>query len=302
MSAVRPADSAPSDSFVARAPASTANLGPGFDSLGLAVAIYNELRVCAGSGRISVVGAGADSLPMDATNLVVQSFDRVAPGIRESLDLECTNAIPLARGLVSSTAAAACGLVAGWHAAGTSWTPEDLASELTAVDGHPDNAAPCAYGGVTVAGPSELVVGLDTPAWLSLLLVVPDRQLTTEQARNALPDSYSRAVVAGQIGAAAVLTAALARGDQEAFQRAIGLDAVHEQQRSPLIPELNVVRACIADAPAYGATISGAGPTIAVWCSPTDRDALLGLLEAAFPGLVVAPSIASSGATITPGS
>jgi homoserine kinase len=280
--------------FVAAAPASTANLGPGFDSLGLALDLWNELHVTPGSGRVTLEGQGADALPADERNVVVAAFERAAPGARSSVDLHCVNRVPLARGLGSSTAAVACGLVAGWHHAGEGWDAERLFMTLAELDGHPDNAAPCAFGGLTAAGPGGLVVQIPVPDWLSTVLVVPDRYVETQAARAALPETYPKHVVARAIGSAAVLAGSLATGHREQFCAALLADEIHEAQRSHLIPELARVREAISGSAAYGATISGAGPSIAVWCPPDERGTVASLLDERGAGAVLALDIAAA--------
>lgn len=277
--------------FVVTAPASTANLGPGFDVAGAALELRNRLVVTPGRGGIEVVGAGADDLPSSDENLVVQALEQAAPGYHALVDLRCENTIPIARGLGSSCAAAAVGLVAGWTLTGERWDATRLANELTAIEGHADNAAACAHGGVTLAQrvtPDEVsVLRLDPPSWLVLLAVIPDRPLSTAKARAALPASYDRPTAARAVGNAALLSAGLALGNRAAFASAVMHDVLHEPYRSALVPELALVRDAIADTPAIGATLSGAGPTVAVWCAPEDSEVVADRIADCCPELRV---------------
>ena len=285
------------------APASSANLGPAFDCLGLALELRNELELVAGSGQLTISGEGAATLPTDAGNLVARAFDSVAPGARERYDLLCTNRIPLARGLGSSTSAAALGLMAGWTVGDVDWDQDKLFDALRQLDGHADNAAACVYGGfvlaaTTVDGTVEPLV-LGAADWLAPLLVIPNHEVATADARAALPASYSREEVVAALGGMAMLMTGLIGGDPDLLADALHTDVLHEQQRGHLVPELADVRACLHSTKALGATLSGAGPSVLVWCRPEDREQALGSLSIDFPEPeVVALEIATVGARI----
>ncbi len=262
--------------FRVRAPASSANLGPGFDCLGMALDLWNEVRVTRGRGRISIRGEGASDLPTDDTNLVARAWERAGGGSRERIDLHCINRIPLARGLGSSTAAAALGLIAGWTVAERNWDPDLLFDELCHLDGHPDNAAACAFGGAVLAQtrPDSIVQPtlLDPRLDVVPLLLVPARHVETADARNALPTAYSQAELVQAVGAGMLLVTGLLCGDATLVREALVCDVVHEQQRAHLVPELAQVRSAIPSDLALGATISGAGPSVMVWCEPGRRE------------------------------
>lgn len=278
------------------APATSANLGPGFDCAGLALTLRNELVVRPGSGAVTVEGEGAGTLACDGSNLVARAFEHAAPGALARHDLACTNRVPLARGLGSSTAAAATGLVAGWTVAGTAWDEARLFAELAAFDGHPDNAVACACGGVALAGPAgtrdggdaggqAVAIRLPHQPWLEPLVVVPHREVSTARAREALPREYARADVVRAIAGAATLGAGLALADGGLVGLALHADVVHEAPRAGLVPELGVVRAALAASglEQVRATISGAGPSVLVWCPVGSRDAVRVTLERALP-------------------
>ena len=260
-------------------------------------------RYVAGSGRLTVAGEGAETVALDASNLVARCFERAAPGELGNVDLHCVNRIPLARGLGSSTAAAACGLIAGWEWTSASWTADQLFRELADIDGHDDNAAACAHGGIVAthrrarrqaasgtnvvphpttstsdadcpdAASDDDVVVLDfaTPAWLTPVVIIPSRELATAEARAVLPASYDRLAAIAQVANAVALTCALTRDDQSLLRRVLDTDQLHEPQRAALVPELALVRDHLPDE-ALGATLSGAGPTVLAWASPASID------------------------------
>lgn len=282
-------------SFTVTAPASTGNLGPGFDVLGAALDLRNEVRVdAAGSGALTISGEGSGTLPTDSSNLVARSFEQAAgQGLADAgVDLHCTNRVPTARGLGSSTAAAACGLVAGWEFAGEEWDEDALFEALAALDGHPDNAAACAHGGIVLCHdrpavgelPAELdVVPLGAAEWLMPVVVIPDRELATDEARRALPDSYPAATVVQAVGASALLLTGIAGGHLELIADALECDVLHEPFRASLVPELAEVREALGSTSALGATLSGAGPTVVAWCTPGSAAQAVGSLQIDFP-------------------
>lgn len=293
--------------FSVSAPASSGNLGPGFDVLAMALELRNEVRVRSGSGTVVVRGHGADgSLPADASNVVARAFEQAAGSSLGQLgiDLQCDNAIAPARGLGSSTAAAACGLVAGWHHVGHEWDEDELYVELARIDGHPDNAAACAYGGVVLcrggAEPgTDDVVPLGAVDWLVPVAVVPDRQLATAEARAVLPTSYPRGDVARAMAATSLLVGGLLGGHPELVEEALEGDVLHEPHRAALVPELVEVREAAGHTRALGATLSGAGPTVIVWCEPGDVDQVVGSLGIDFPELELLPlACAEAGARV----
>jgi homoserine kinase len=290
--------------FSVSAPASSGNLGPGFDVLAMALELRNTVQVRSGTGEVRVSGQGEGSLPADATNLVARAFE-IAAGqsiADASIDLHCSNRIPPARGLGSSTAAAACGLVAGWTIAGTEWDEDSLCTALTELDGHPDNAAACAHGGIVLcldAADGLDVIPLGAADWIAPIAVVPDRELSTAESRAALPASYSRAEVVQAIGAAGLLVGGLIGGHPELVEEALHADVIHEPHRARLVPELAEVREAITTTRALGATLSGAGPTVLVWSEPGGIEQALGSLAIDCPHFEILPlACAAEGARV----
>lgn len=284
----------PRSTCTVSAPASSGNLGPGFDVFAMALELRNEVELQPGTGVVTVAGEGAATLPTSAENLVVRAFERGAGTTLAAagLDLHCTNRIPIARGLGSSTAAAACGVVAGWEHAQVEWDEDELAEVLIELDGHPDNAAACAFGGVVLCHdrPTVLdqagfldIVPLGAADWLRLIALVPDRALSTAESRAALPATYDRADVVRAVGGSALLAAGLVGGHFELLEDALQTDVVHEPHRASLVPELAETREALAGSRALGATLSGAGPSILVWCDADGVDQVEGTLAIEFP-------------------
>jgi len=251
-------------------PATTANLGPGFDSLGLALGLYNVLEVeeRAGEGlHIDIRGEGEETLPRDETNVVAVALRRVyercgrpCPGLRIRQD----NRIPLTRGLGSSAAARVGGLAAGNYLAGANLSATELLTLATELEGHPDNVVPALVGGFTVSILHEGQVAYlrtEPPAALKAILAVPDFELSTELARSVLPKTYSRAEAVYNLGHAALVVACLLKGEFDLLPMAME-DRLHQPYRLPLIPGGPDVFRAAREAGALGAAISGAGPAL----------------------------------------
>ncbi|NYE37712.1 homoserine kinase [Nocardioides cavernae] len=251
-------------------PATSANLGPGFDSLGLALSLRDELEaeVLPHGLEVEVDGAGADGVPRDESHLVVRSmraaFDLMGeqpPGLR----LSCRNVIPHARGLGSSSAAIVAGvvlaraLVAGGQLLASDETLFDLAADL---EGHPDNVAPAFYGGFVISGREDdrwYAVRAGVDPRITAVVFVPPTGVETKVARGLLPDSVPHADAAANAGRAALLVAALT--GQPEHLLAATRDWLHQDQREPAMPAtLALVRALRADG--VPAVVSGAGPTV----------------------------------------
>ena len=263
-------------------PATSANLGPGFDSLGLALSLRDELEaeVLPDGLVVDVAGAGADGVPRDESHLVVRAmraaFDLMGeqpPGLR----LSCRNVIPHARGLGSSSAAIvagvvlARGLVAGGQLLASDEALFDLAADL---EGHPDNVAPAFYGGFVISGREAdrwyaVRAGVD-PRITAVVFVPPDGVETTV-ARGLLPDVVPHADAAANAGRAALLVAAIT--GQPEHLLAATRDWLHQDQREPAMPRtLELVRALRADG--VPAVVSGAGPTVLAFGSADTADLL----------------------------
>ncbi len=258
-------------------PASTANLGPGFDVLGLAVSLRNEvaLRVAGrfrSSGEpvisVSVEGCGAGELPLGRTNLVVKAALRVFSGARkipERLSVRLLNRVPLASGLGSSAAAAVGGLVGANELCGRPLTKDDILRSAAEMEGHPDNVAPALLGGlaICVLGEAGKVHVFNPRVRRDLMCVfcVPASPLLTRHARRVLPRSYSRADVVFSLSRAAML-AGLLQGGSTALFRVAMQDRIHQPYREKLRPGMSDAMRAAEKAGALGACLSGAGPTV----------------------------------------
>lgn len=249
---------------VVRAPATIANLGPGFDCLGIAIAWHNEIRVERDpSGELSVTaaGEGVDELPRDATNLVVRAMAAVL-GEPRGLRVHLTNAIPFGRGFGSSAAAIVGGLVAARALApdADAWDDEMLVHAGAAIEGHPDNVAPCVLGGAVVTTPAA-TMRLGAPSGITTIVCVSPLPLATEAARRALPAQVSLRDAAATAGRAALLASSLATGDTERLLEATE-DVLHQPARFELMPSSGALVAALRlqGVPAF---LAGAGPSVA---------------------------------------
>lgn len=262
-----------------RVPASTSNLGPGFDSLGLALGLVNDVELsCDGLGRrrgageprvsVEIRGVGAGELAEDERNLVWQSarwvFDRLGFSVGEAR-VRCVNRVPLSSGLGSSATACVAGLFAANELCGAMLSKEDLLEAATVVEGHPDNAAPALWGGLTVcydrAGQSA-AVRPPLRARFQIVACVPQSRLATKTARSALPKTVSHRDATLAVGRAAALTAKLASGDLDDLAAAMQ-DTLHQPYRAPLMPGMEEALETARREGALGAFLSGAGPTLA---------------------------------------
>lgn len=243
-----------------RVPASSANLGPGFDTLGLALGLYLECRYePSARPEISVTGRDAAAIPADETNLIWRT---IAEHGGSPLRLRIHNDIPLGKGLGSSAAA----LTAGLAIAHPEWTRDEIMVECARIEGHPDNAAACALGGivasVTCRNGIARALRFDLPTSVSVAVVVPDFALATSKARAALPECYSRADTVFNLQRVAMLVAALGSGSVPGIALALD-DVLHQPYRASLVPGLEEILALRAPG-LIGCVLSGAGPSVLV--------------------------------------
>jgi homoserine kinase len=236
-----------------RAPATSANIGAGFDAAAVALDLWNELEVTDGEGVV-VEGEGATELAADGTNLAVRAYALLADPAGKRFSF--VNRIPLERGLGSSAAAIALGLVAAAPNAGAE---ELLAAGLT-LERHADNLAAALLGGLTLSWDGKIArIAESLP--LSPVAVIPKERTSTESSRRTLPATVPHAEAAASAGRAALLGAGAASGDAALFAAALG-DWLHEPYRPS--PVLDAVRAILPPGCA-GATLSGSGPTVIAW-------------------------------------
>ncbi len=250
-----------------RAPASTANVGPGFDCVAVALDLWNELEVGYGDGR------------PDESHLGVQAFARLAP--LEGRSFRFLDRVPRERGLGSSAAVIALGLVAGALAAGVERNATELLAAGLELEGHPDNLAAALTGGVCLTWEGRIArVADDAPA-VAIAVVPSGSRVNTAESRAALPDAVPHADAAFTAARAALLGAALASGSAELLAAA-GDDRLHEPYRASSAPFLAELRARLPDG-AVAATLSGSGPTVIVWSRRERAESCAAELAGRFP-------------------
>jgi homoserine kinase len=258
-----------------RIPATSANLGPGFDSLGLAFALYNELKLeISDADSLEVEGEGADQLQKSPQTIAHQAAHRVFQSLQLTITgvhLSLSNQIPLARGLGSSSAAIVGGIVAANEWArqneNRALSRQQLVDLATEIEGHPDNVAPALMGGLVVAAMGEEhIPAIQVPVsrFPRFSVWIPETELATKTARGVLPANYSCADAIFNLSRAALLVGALATGDFSALSEALR-DKIHQDYRAPLVPGFAAISAAAQGAGAYGVTLSGAGPSILAW-------------------------------------
>jgi homoserine kinase len=239
-----------------RVPASSANLGPGFDVLGAALSLHLELEVQE-TGSFAVRTDLA--LPEDRSNLVVRAFERLHSA--DGFEFRIASEIPLSGGLGSSAAAIVAGLLAADHIFELDADVMSLAAEL---EGHPDNVAAALNGGFVICDGTR-VHRFEAPMGLEAVLVVPAQGVDTTAARGALPNAVPMADASFNIAHAAVLILGLASADRELIAEGLR-DRLHQPFRAALYPRSAALLERAASLGALGATISGAGPAVLVWC------------------------------------
>ncbi len=302
-------------------PASSANLGAGYDCIGLALGLTNRIELevrgwSRGAIELTVDGEGAGELADDRDNRFVRGLEtalRVGRGgeIPEGVGwrVEMRNEIPLARGLGSSAAATVGGLVAGNALLGESLTTRDLLRLATEIEGHPDNAAAALLGGFVVT--SAVEGGIDAvrfaaPRDLRAVLFIPELRLSTDEMRRVLPERIPFADAVANLGRVAIGVAGIASGRYDLLAT-LTVDRLHEPYRAAAYPQLPRMVAAAREAGAIGACLSGAGSTILAF---SDSVATIARIEAAFsaaaadtdlPGRIAVVSPRGQGARIVAG-
>jgi homoserine kinase len=266
-----------------RAPATTANLGPGFDCAGAALDLWNELEVWPGDE------------PPDRSHLGVRAFERLVPATGWSFRF--VDRIPQARGLGSSAAVVALGLVAAAIVGKLEPTADELLALGIELEGHGDNLAAALTGGVCLTWGTRIARIADT-APATPIAVIPEHRVETAASRAALPASVPHADAAFSAGRAAMLGAALASNSADLFEAALE-DRLHEPYRADSSPVLAQVRS-LPPAGALGSTLSGAGPSVIVWARNDQAEACAAELRQRFPQEQILPlTISPTGAAAT---
>lgn len=249
-----------------RIPATSANLGAGFDALGLALTYYNFVEM-EESDRVEISSADGIEVPTDESNLIYVSAKdlfEVCGRKLEGLKLVQTNTIPMARGLGSSSACIVAGLAGANTLLGNPLTTDDLVDLAAQIEGHPDNTAPALLGGIVTAvfdGRKVHWVKQEVFTKLKFAAIIPDFELKTEKARACLPTQVSHKDAIYNLSRAALFSASLLTGKFENLRTAVH-DKLHQPYRMELIPHCREVFDIAYDHGAYGVFISGAGPTV----------------------------------------
>jgi homoserine kinase len=252
-----------------RVPASSANLGPGYDVMAAALALHLELEV-EEVGEFSFDPGGAE-VPTGRDNLIVRAFESLRPA--DGIAFRLRSEIPLARGLGSSAAAIVAGLFAADHLYELGLSKQEMLVRATDFEGHPDNVAASIYGGFVICGADPeghpSAARFDPPAGLEGVAVVPPEEVSTKLARAAIPEEVPVEDAIANVSAASRLVLGLQQADLDLIADGLA-DRLHQDYREGLFPRSMEIVHEARDLGALGATISGAGPTVFVWTTVED--------------------------------
>lgn len=260
-----------------RVPASSANLGPGYDVLAAAVSLILELEV-EESGEFSF-DAGGLPVPEGRDNLVVRAFESLHPA--DGLSFSMRSEIPPARGLGSSAAAIVAGLAAADHLYELALNREQMLMRAAELEGHSDNVAAAIYGGFVVCGEQDgapAAARFEPPEGLEAVGVIPADEVSTERAREAIPEQIPTADAVANVAAASLLVLGLQQADLNLVARGLR-DRIHQPRRRELYPRSMELVESASELGALGATISGAGPAVLVWTTWQDTGKVVDELE-----------------------
>ncbi|UOF90133.1 homoserine kinase [Fodinisporobacter ferrooxydans] len=277
-----------------RIPATSANMGPGFDSFGLALQLYNEIEVerIEQGLVITVDGEGSEYVPLDEQNIVFQAIRYVFEKAGEEvppLNIHIHNEVPITRGLGSSATAIVGGVLAANRLLNDRYSQQRLLTFASDLEGHPDNVSAAMLGGFVVsgqfaAGAAVLYKRFELPKEFTCVVAVPNFHLATSVSRNVLPEQVKFCDAVANIGAAGLLVAAVASGDMELLRDSMR-DLIHEPYRMPLVPGMEKAVRLAREAGAFGVALSGAGPSVIAFC---DENRMERIRAALFAGLAEA--------------
>ncbi|TFI55256.1 homoserine kinase [Mastigocladus laminosus UU774] len=307
------------DSISVIVPATTANLGPGFDCIGAALTLYNEFKFMrvdssfplqgkVGKVKITITGAEAEQMQTDESNLLYQAFVKLYQHLEQTpppVEIEIKLGVPLARGLGSSATAIVGGLVGANVLAGEALSQSQLMELAIAMEGHPDNVVPALLGGCRLAATGVEVEPqrrrerreweiCEVPWCENIVPVVaiPDFELSTKEARQVLPTQVSRADAIFNTAHLGLLLRGLETGNED-WLRAALQDKLHQPYRKALIPGYDAVNAAAIAAGAYGMVISGAGPTLLALTDTKHSEAVVAAMSAAWQSQGILPTVRS---------
>lgn len=275
--------------FSCKVPATSANLGVGFDSIGLAVAKFLTIDAWESDRwQVDFEQKFLSTLPRGESNLVVQTAKAIAKQYGKelpALHIHMASEIPLTHGLGSSSSAIVAGIELANHFGQLALTEEDRILLGSQLEGHPDNIGPCVTGGLFVGYYANQEVFYQTAAFegISLILSVPPYELSTEEARRILPKRYQHSEAVEQNALGNVMLMAMLNGDYQTMGQMMMRDLLHEPYRQQLIKEFQPVKALALANGAYATVISGAGPTILTLCAEDQVEAILRVLEEEVP-------------------
>lgn len=265
-----------------RVPASSANLGPGYDVMAAAMDMHLELEV-EETGKFSL---DVGDLPVYDTreNLIVRAFERLHPA--DGISFRLKSEIPLSRGLGSSAAAIVSGLYAADHLFELALSKEEMLVLATELEGHPDNVAAAIYGGLVICGVNErkapVATRFDVPEGLEGIAVIPPEGVSTKRARELIPAEIPVADAVANVSAAALMVLGLRNADLDLLARGL-TDSIHQGRRRRLYPRSMEIVDSARELGALGATISGAGPTVLVWTTWQEAGNVTAALEERCP-------------------
>ena len=255
--------------FVVHVPATTANLGPGFDCLGLAFDLWNTVTfsLIDAQSPIAIEGEGKGMLPEDETNLIFQSASQLANAhgklLPEKLHISCRNNIPVASGLGSSAGAVISGLVGAKRILQLDISDHEILQTAAQIEGHADNAAACLLGGLVLVRAENDT--LHTSHWeikpITAVVAIPENSLSTKAAREVLPEKVHLEDAVFNISRAVELVQVLQEGNYESLKETM-MDKLHQVYRLPLLPGAENAMQAALNMGAYGSSLSGAGPSV----------------------------------------
>ena len=253
--------------FKLRVPASSANLGSGFDSIGACLDIWNEIKFCEGDFSISNEGYGAESFSTDKKNLIYKSYlqaNQILGKSEKEISINCINNIPISGGLGSSSAAIISGIMIAYAINNIDINKDDIFQISASMEGHPDNVGPAIFGGITIGYNDDndwYISPVKYSKNLKIISFVSDQKILTKESRKGLPDGISREDSVYNISRSALLINSLSNNNFDDFKYAFQ-DKVHEQYRTPQIKGFSTISNAAISAGALATYLSGSGPTI----------------------------------------